>query len=268
MNDELEFKILEALAKHSFGEWADITTVFDDQFLIPDVERGDLIGKNSLTDYQLERIIEFLTFMQEMEHLSFRDYSYLSEIGDRDKGEPVTLKKTISIDARLMPKGNLYYKGLIQSKIANQGTETNNLLKKEPAGNEKIIQSPTFNPHYIKDIYDLLKNHFSIEKQADLLKLLKNNTTLVEPLIFLDSGNRLADAFKQLKESDIITGCTKKVLENWILDHFKYSFRQKTKKFTAHYLNDIISSKNDKCQNPLLNVMLNKETGQYQITKV
>ncbi len=138
MNDELDFKILEALAKYGVGEWADITTVFDDQFLIPDVERGDLIGKNGSLEVKLARIIEFLTFMQERDYLSFIDYSYLSEIGDREKGEPVTIKKTISIDAMLTPKGNLYYKEicLIQSKIDDQRTEANYLIEKRPNDNQ------------------------------------------------------------------------------------------------------------------------------------
>lgn len=126
---------------------------------------------------------------------------------------------------------------------------------------------PIFKPEAIETIFDLLKDFFSQEHQVQLKQILETGNNASEQLIFLDNGNRLADAFKQLIKTDIITGCEQKELENWIYKNFKYRNRQQIKSFAPRYLNDIISTNKDSCQKPLLNVTIEKETGTVKINK-
>ncbi|HXB39233.1 MAG TPA: hypothetical protein VNZ49_01755 [Bacteroidia bacterium] len=126
---------------------------------------------------------------------------------------------------------------------------------------------PIFKPETIQTIFDLLKDFFSMEHQIQLKQIFETGNNTSEHLIFLGSGNRLADAFKQLIKADIITGCEQKELENWIYINFKYRYRKKIKDFTLRYLNDIISTNKDLCQRPLLNVTKENATGNILISK-
>jgi len=130
-----------------------------------------------------------------------------------------------------------------------------------------IEMKPAFNTEAVQIVFDILKDFFSKEQQNELKQVLETGNNAAEHLIFLDNGNRLADAFKQLKKADIITGCKQQELENWIYKNFKYRYRKMIKEYSTRYLNDIISTNKDKCQNPLLNVKKDKTTGELIITK-
>ncbi len=126
---------------------------------------------------------------------------------------------------------------------------------------------PIFNPDYIPVIFDYLKCFFSPVHQKIFFNLLKKGGDSDEPLIFLDNGNRLADSFKQLYDCEIITGCDKKELEGWISRNFMYKHRRSIVSFRPKYLNTIISTNNDTCRNPVLNVLKEKLTGSFVIRK-
>lgn len=128
-------------------------------------------------------------------------------------------------------------------------------------------QKPIFRPEAIQAIFDILKDFFHLDSHLGLKQILETGNDVSKPLIFLDNGNRLADAFKQLIKADIITGCEQIQLENWIFKNFKYIHRGQIKNYTQNYLNDIISTNKDKCQKPILNVRLDKSTGIIFITK-
>lgn len=127
---------------------------------------------------------------------------------------------------------------------------------------------PIFNPKYINPIFELLKDYFSKEHQPWLLEIMQNGSIASNRLIFLSNGNRLADAFKQLIKADIITGVQQIELETWIQKNFCYRYRDKVKKFTPRYLNDIISTtKIIPEKNAILNLKQDKTTGKYSIIK-
>lgn len=118
-------------------------------------------------------------------------------------------------------------------------------------------------------VFDILKDFFNEEQHGELKQLLETGKNTSKHLIFLDNGNRLADVFKQLKKADLITKCKQNELESWIKTNFKYRNRkEEVKEYTTRYLNDIISTNKDKCQRPILNVILDKTTGEMKITKV
>ena len=132
---------------------------------------------------------------------------------------------------------------------------------------ETVEIKPVLKPEAVQTVFDILKDFFSTEQQSELKQLLETGNNTGKHLIFLDNGNRLADAFKQLKNKDIITGCDKKELEIWIGKNFKFRYRKEIREYKPHYLNDIISTNKDKCQNPLLNVTTERATGVIKITK-
>lgn len=114
--------------------------------------------------------------------------------------------------------------------------------------------NPIFSPELLPEIFNILKNHFPAEQRNELETLLKTGKCNINPLIFLDNGNKLTDAFKKLRENNIITGCEKQDLEKWIALNFNYIFRKENKKFTDDYLDKCISRDGFPCKKPLFEI--------------
>jgi hypothetical protein len=70
-----------------------------------------------------------------------------------------------------------------------------------------IAINPIIKPEAINQIFEILKDFFRGPEQTALKEILATGNDAVAPLLFLDNGNRLADAFKQLIKSDFVTGC-------------------------------------------------------------
>lgn len=127
---------------------------------------------------------------------------------------------------------------------------------------------PRFTAEYIPQIYEILKDFFEKQDQMEFLTILETGEDAYKPLLFVDKGSRLADVFKQLIDSDIIKGCQKKELEAWICQNFRYRSGKAIKVFTKRYISDIISSNQIRISKPILDVKLDKTTGQYLIKKL
>ena len=132
-----------------------------------------------------------------------------------------------------------------------------------PVNDSKI----SFKHESIDDIFNILKDFFSEDDQKQLRVLFETGDVLLHKLIFKSTGNRLADAFKQLIKKDFIIGCDQKGLEQWIASNFQYTYRGQVKDFKLRYLNDIISTNADKCKDPLLDVKKDFKTNQYIVVK-
>ncbi|MGA3014133.1 MAG: hypothetical protein ABSD71_08860 [Bacteroidales bacterium] len=130
------------------------------------------------------------------------------------------------------------------------------------------IGRPVFAQDYLHEVYEIIRDFFSTEDQVNLLYLLENSSDVHQPVVFLDSGNRLADAFKQLYEADIIRSCKKKELESWICRNFAFVYRNKVRPFIPKYLNEIISTTKDKCQRPFLDVKFDKAQNKNILVKL
>jgi hypothetical protein len=162
------------------------------------------------------------------------------------------------------------FKFIIETGGKKQNGKKHQSLHPETAdktGSLKTEMKPIFKPDDVQTVFELLKNFFVAEHQSQLYHMLTTGNDANGSLIFLDNGNRLADSFKQLIDADIITGCQKKELENWIFRNFKYRNNQRIKEFTPRYLNDIISTTNDLCRNPILNVTRDRTTGNVLIKR-
>lgn len=126
---------------------------------------------------------------------------------------------------------------------------------------------PIINSDCIPSLVGILQQFFTPEHRLMLLPLLSTGDDAPESLIFLGSGNRLADVFKQLYNAGMITGCEKKELEGWIGRNFRYHYRKKNNEFTFFYLAKVISTNEDTCRNPIINVLIEKATGKILIKR-
>ncbi|TDO23723.1 hypothetical protein [Pedobacter duraquae] len=115
---------------------------------------------------------------------------------------------------------------------------------------------PKFNHQYIDDFLQLIKTYFSEEHFNKLAALIKSGEQPASQLIFNGNSNKLADAFKQLYEANLIVGCNKVELEKWILKHFLYSNGDKVNEYSEGWLSAIISSDTKVCKSPILEVRM------------
>jgi len=115
---------------------------------------------------------------------------------------------------------------------------------------------PKFNHQYIDDFLQLIRTYFSEEHFNQLAALIKLDEQPASQLIFNGNSNKLADAFKQLYEANLIVGCNKAELEKWILKHFLYSNGDKVNEYSEGWLSAIISSDTKVCKSPILEVRM------------
>ena len=115
---------------------------------------------------------------------------------------------------------------------------------------------PKFNHQYIDDFLQILRTYFSEEHFSQLGALIKADEQSANQMIFNGNSNKLADAFKQLYEANLIIGCNKPELEKWILKHFLYSNGDKVNEYSEGWLSAIISSDTKVCKSPILEVRM------------
>ena len=116
---------------------------------------------------------------------------------------------------------------------------------------DKII----FLPEIIDEVFKILKDYFDIKEQSEFKELLLTGKVTKTPLVFLDTGKKLADVFKKMIEKNLIINCNKKQLGNWIAQNFKYKYRNEIKSFTSDYIEKCISRNDFPCKNPLLTIV-------------
>lgn len=133
---------------------------------------------------------------------------------------------------------------------------------KEKESTEKQLSEPVeieqriiFKPKAVPKIYEALKDYFPMGQQPELKRILKSGGDAPHPLFFMDKGNKLAAAFRRLKESEVVTSCTKKELEDWLCRNFTFTKMVNGKKmkshFTADYAEKCISRDSKEPSNPI-----------------
>jgi hypothetical protein len=145
--------------------------------------------------------------------------------------------------------------------------------KKEPVSSAPINTEtlggiPAIKENAVPELFAILKDYFALKEREDLQTLLQTGRSDTALFTFNGNGNQLADAFKQLYDTNLIVGCSRSTLEHWLRRHFAYTDKDKVKRFTGKYLNDIISSDTRNCQSPILDVKKNRENGQFEIFPV
>jgi hypothetical protein len=123
-----------------------------------------------------------------------------------------------------------------------------------PESSHAVSSIPLFSVAHQQQIFDALLDFFVPEDRDELKEIIFEQIAPSEKLMFIGNGNQLADAFKQLIEANLITGCSKRQLEKWITETFEYQYKNSVRSFTPRYLNGIISSESRLCQSPILDV--------------
>lgn len=137
-------------------------------------------------------------------------------------------------------------------------------------GKEQEVESEEFKLLWadgiLEDFTSILKVYFEAKDHQTLEEVLKGRPDTKEKLLFRGAGNKLAFAFRQLIDKQLITGQLNDI-ENWIGKHFQYldGKKKQRKDYAPAYLNKIISS-NAGCQSPILEVK--KVKGKFRIESV
>lgn len=124
---------------------------------------------------------------------------------------------------------------------------------------------PTFEPESINQIFDILKNYFSIEQQPRLKEILETDNNSSEKIVFKWYGKTLVDFFKQLMIGRFLFIPVKADLEKWIVSNFLYSNRQSHKKFILKGTHKIISGSERAAKGKRLIDVIDKN-GKWEIT--
>jgi hypothetical protein len=117
---------------------------------------------------------------------------------------------------------------------------------------QEYTPKPCFKPESIESITDILNVFFDTSQHSELKRIIETGTNTNEKLLFRDNGNKLTDCFKKLYENNTITGCAKTVLINWIIENFKFTYRNSIKDYDPKTVEKIISSKERLCKNPII----------------
>jgi hypothetical protein len=125
---------------------------------------------------------------------------------------------------------------------------------------ETIEMKPVLKPEAVQIVFEIIKDFFSTEQQADLKQVIETGSIASKKLLFKGNGNRLTDTFKKLIEHDFITGCQKQDLINWIILNFTFTQQNKVKAFIYDTVEKTISRNNNPCKSPLIKI----ENGQIQ----
>jgi hypothetical protein len=116
----------------------------------------------------------------------------------------------------------------------------------------KYFPKPCFKTEFIESITDILNIYFDKNQHAELKRIIETGSNTREKLLFRDNGNKLTDYFRELFNKKIITGCTKTILIAWIIDNFKYFYRDCAKDFNPKTVEKTISNINRLCKNPII----------------
>jgi primosomal protein N' len=125
---------------------------------------------------------------------------------------------------------------------------------------ETIEIKPALKSEAVQVVFNILKDFFSTEQQAELKQIIETGNKASKKLLFKGNGNRLTDTFKKLIEHDFIPGCPKLNLINWIISNFTFTQQNKVKAFIYGTVEKTISRNDNPCKSPLIEI----KNGQIQ----
>lgn len=167
-----------------------------------------------------------------------RQIDLINLVTERDYGDEIIERAVESVRDELVEQKQ-FWENALQT-----------VRKSYKAPNTKKI----FKPEAIPKIFKILKDHFPEEQQDKLKKILEEGGDADQPLYFKDDGKRLVYYFRQLQETDIITGYNKTELNKWICRNFVYK-KNKSKAeaaiFKPKYVETILTGADERSRNPL-----------------
>jgi len=107
----------------------------------------------------------------------------------------------------------------------------------------------------IPRILRIFKEYFSEEHFIIFTEIVENGGDAKNPLLFLGKSNQLLNSFKLLANNDIITGCSKKELINWIIRNFTFiSSSKKISSISYWHASHVVTDSQYVCKRPILGV--------------
>jgi hypothetical protein len=172
---------------------------------------------------------------------------------ERKKREAETAKLETANETSIIPNSETH--GLSETAAVQEVSAEPELSEEQLADAKIVGYYPTFKEGAAPQLFNLLKTYFAPEDHSMLEKLFLYDGALVTPLLFRGSATQLADAFKQLKEANLIAGCRMIDLERWITPKFLYlSPQSEPREFSEGYLNGLMSGKKRPCKSPILKI--------------
>lgn len=172
---------------------------------------------------------------------------------ERKKREADTAKPEMNNEMVITPKSKI--PNVPETAFVQEATADPELGEEQLATAKIVGYYPTFKEGVAGQLFDLLKTYFVPEDHPALKKLLLHDEAAVTPLLFRGSATQLADAFKQLKEANLIVGCRMVDLEKWIAPKFLYlSPQSEPRELPEGYLNGLMSTKGRPCKSPIMKI--------------
>lgn len=135
-------------------------------------------------------------------------------------------------------------------ELNSEAREIKNLNLEKPT----IETKPNINKETANDVFIILQGYFDTSQHTELSSLLKNGNDSKSKLLFRAQGNKLTDTFKQLYEANLLTGCQKKDLQNWIVSNFQYLNKKQPTDFNYKTVEKNVSSNEYPCKNPIIKI--------------
>jgi hypothetical protein len=172
---------------------------------------------------------------------------------ERKKREAETTKHETTNENAITPQSEIH--GLPETAAVHEPTAEPGLSEEQLTAAKIVGYYPTFREGAAVQLFDLLKTYFVPDDHSALEKLLLYDEAPASPLLFRGSATQLADAFKQLKEANLIVGCRMIDLERWIAPKFLYlSPQSEPRELPEGYLHSLISEKTRPCKSPILKI--------------
>lgn len=147
----------------------------------------------------------------------------------------------------------LYYRNELRGE--SQTTPPTHTENKE---GEHSPAKPNFVEEIREDLFGILKNYFSDDEKENLKQIINTGDSVTSKLLFKSNGNKLTDAFRKLYDANLITGCEKTTLINWIITNFQFTKKDTFGDFIYNTVEKTISRNDIFCKNPILDVVDHK----------
>lgn len=118
----------------------------------------------------------------------------------------------------------------------------------------KTTPIPIFKAEIVQNVFDTLKDFFNSKDQIELKQILETGNNTRAKLLFNGKGNKLLDTFKKLIEHQLIMGCSKQDLQEWIITNFSFLQSNTAKEFKPDTVEKTISRNGYPCKNPLIEI--------------
>lgn len=143
-----------------------------------------------------------------------------------------------------------------EKKFIDEVTPLLKALPPQPlkVGNNNLKPKITINSEAKESIFSILKDFFEAEQQDELKEVLTTFGIAKNKLIFKSNGNQFTDTFKRLFENNLILGCQKTDLINWIVSNFNFMYRNEVKEFKTKTVEQIISGNQTHCKSPIIEI--------------